>query len=43
MTENMPEADPEYTEVVEEDVLIVGVPQAFLWTRILGRLLSNKI
>jgi len=32
MTENVPEADPEYAEVAEEyeeDVLIVGVPEAF--------------
>ena len=33
MTENMPEADPEYAEVAkeyEEDVLVVGVPKAFI-------------
>jgi hypothetical protein len=32
MTENVPEADPEYTEVAKEyekDVLVVGVPDVF--------------
>ena len=32
MTENVPEADPEYVEVAEkneEDVLVIGVPEAF--------------
>jgi len=32
MTENVPKIDPEYVEVAEkneEDVLVIGVPEAF--------------
>ena len=46
MTKNVPEVDPEYAEVAEEyeeDVLVVGVPKAFINFPLFGSYLRQAL